>query len=68
MIVDLMAKRPRINLAANHFEDSYVCETKLLETHTKLVKEFIKMQMTNEFRQNNEIREYLEKTYRLIYE
>jgi len=63
-----MAKRPRINLAANHFEDSYVSETKLLETHTKLVKEFIKMQMSNEFRQNNEIREYLEKTYRLIYE
>lgn len=26
------------------------------------------MQMANEFRQNNDIREYLEKTYRLIYE
>jgi len=24
--------------------------------------------MTNEFKQNNEVREYLEKTYRLIYE
>jgi len=40
-----MAKRPRINLAANYFEDSYLSETKLIETHTKLVKEFIKMQM-----------------------
>lgn len=63
-----MAKRPRINLAANHFEDSYLSEIKVFETHTKLVKEFIKMQMQNELKQNNEIREYLEKTYRLIYE
>ena len=38
-----MAKRPRINLAANHFEDSYLSEIKVFETHTKLVKEFIKM-------------------------
>lgn len=43
-------------------------EIKLLETHTKLVREFIKMQMSNEFKQNTEVREYLEKTYRLIYE
>ena len=63
-----MAKRPRINLAANHFEDSYLSEIKLLDTHSKLVKEFIKMQIQNETKQNNEIREYLEKTYRLIYE
>lgn len=43
MIVDLMAKRPRLNLAANHFLDSYTVEIKLLETQTKLVKEFVKM-------------------------
>ena len=68
MIVDLMAKRPRINLAANHFADSYTVEIKVLETQTKLIKEFIKMQMDNEFNQNSEVRESLEKTYRLIYE
>lgn len=38
-----MAKRPRINLSANHFEDSYLSEIKLLETHTKFIREFIKM-------------------------
>lgn len=68
VIIDIMAKRPRINLSANHFEDSYLSEIKLLETHTRLVREFIKMQMANEFKQNTDVREYLEKTYRLIYE
>lgn len=32
MIVDLMARRPRINLAANHFVDSYTVEIKVLDT------------------------------------
>lgn len=43
VIIDIMAKRPRINLSANHFEDSYLSEIKLLETNTRLVREFIKM-------------------------
>lgn len=41
IIIDLMARRPRINLQANHFNDSYTCEIQLLQTQTKLVKEFI---------------------------
>lgn len=32
------------------------------------MREFIRMQMDIEFAANNEIREILEKTYRLIYE
>ena len=32
------------------------------------MKEFIRMQMDIEFKANNDIREILEKTYRLIYE
>jgi len=43
VIIDIMAKRPRINLSANNFEDSYLSEIKLFETHTRLVREFIKM-------------------------
>jgi hypothetical protein len=31
-----------------------------------LMREIIRMQMTNEFEANNSIREYLEKTYRLV--
>ena len=68
IIVDLMAKRHRMNLAANHFKDSYRAEIDALETQSQIMKEFIRMQMDIEFRANNDIRELLEKTYRLIYE
>jgi hypothetical protein len=63
-----MAKRPRLNLQANNFVDSYTAEIKLLETQSKLVKEFIQMQMDNELEKNAEVRQSLEKTYSLIYE
>lgn len=63
-----MAKRPRLNLQANNFVDSYTAEIKLLETQSKLVKEFIQMQMDNELEKNAGVRQSLEKTYSLIYE
>lgn len=63
-----MAKRPRLNLKASHFEDSYNSEVLLLEKQCKVVKEFVKMQMESEFMANKDIRESLEKTYRLIYD
>ena len=31
IVVDLLAKRPRMNLAANHFKDSYRAEIDALE-------------------------------------
>lgn len=68
MVVELMAKRPRMNLTANHFKDSYRAEIDALETQASIMKEFIRMQMDVEYRANNDIREILEKTYRLIYE
>jgi hypothetical protein len=67
-VVDLMARRPRINLEGNHFRDSYKAELDALEMQTKLVREFISMQMDLEFKANNEIREYLEKSYEIIYQ
>jgi len=63
-----MARRPRINLEGNHFRDSYKAELDALEMQTKLVREFISMQMDLEFKANNEIREYLEKSYEIIYQ
>lgn len=68
IVVDLLAKRPRMNLAANHFKDSYRAEIDALEAQIGIMKDFIRMQMHIEFRANNGIRELLEKTYRLIYE
>ena len=43
IIIDLMAKRPRINLSANHFRDSYKAETEALANQTAILKEFIAM-------------------------
>jgi hypothetical protein len=63
-----MAKRPRLNLNANHFNDSYQVEIEVLRTQTKLLKEFIKMMVDNELSENNQIRESLEKAYRLMHE
>jgi hypothetical protein len=63
-----MARRPRINLEGNHFRDSYKTEVDAIEMQTKLMREFIDMQMDLEFKANNEIREYLEKTYQIIYQ
>lgn len=62
-----MAKRPRINLEGNHFRDSYKAEVEALEMQAKLINEFIKMQMDIEFKANQDVREYLEKTYEIIY-
>jgi hypothetical protein len=66
IIVDLMAARPRLNLQSTHFTDSYLAETALIKLQTELMRELIRMQMQNEFETNNSIREYLEKTYRLV--
>lgn len=68
IVVELMAKRPRMNLAANHFKDSYRAEIDVIDTQAQIMKEFIRMQMDIEFKANNDIREILEKTYRMIYE
>lgn len=48
-----MAKRPRLNLNANDFKDSYQVEIEVLRTQTKLLKEFIKMMVDNEVSENN---------------
>lgn len=66
IVVDLMAQRPRLNLNATHFKDSYTAETACLRAQHDLLREIIRMQMTNEFQANNQIREYLERTYRLV--
>lgn len=66
MIVDLMALRPKLNLNATHFTDSYKAEIQSIKLQTQIVKEVTQMQINKEFNSNNFIREYLEKTYRLV--
>jgi len=67
-IVDEMALRPKLNLNGAHFKDSYMAEIDCLKTKTELVRELIKMLMADEFKENNAIRAYLEKSYRLLHE
>ena len=66
MIVDEMAKRPRLNLSGSHFHDSYLAEIECLKQKTRLVRQVIDMLISQEFKENSQIREYLEKTYRLL--
>jgi predicted metal-dependent hydrolase len=63
-----MGKRPKLNLNANHFLDSYEVEIQSVEKQAKLMKEFVKMQVSCEKQANQNLRESIEKSYRLIYE
>lgn len=66
IITDLMALRPRLNLHGTHFKDSYRAEIDCLTLKTEIIREMMRMQMKSEFDANNSIREYLERTYRLV--
>ncbi|CDW82479.1 UNKNOWN [Stylonychia lemnae] len=68
VIIDLMALRPKLNLNGLHFKDSYRAEIENFQLQKQLIREVIRMQMESEFKQNNFIREYLERTYRVIME
>lgn len=67
-MVDEMAKRPKLNLSATHFRDSYEAEIECLQLKTRLVRELMAMLMEAERQQNHATREYLEKAYRLLHE
>ena len=67
-IVDEMALRPKLNLSGAHFKDSYLAEIECIKAKTELVRELMKMLVNDEFKENNAIRTYLEKSYRLLHE
>ena len=63
-----MAKRPKLNLSGTHFKDSYLAEIEYVHIKTNLIRDVMKMLMEDEFKVNTSIREYIEKSYRLIHE
>lgn len=63
-----MARRPKLNLSGSHFRDSYKVEIDCLKVKTKLNRELVNMLIATEFKENNNVREYLEKSYRLLFE
>ena len=44
MIVDVMAQRPRINMEASLYTDSYEAETRLLQEKLRFFEDFISLQ------------------------
>jgi len=63
-----MARRPKLNLSGSHFKDSYTAEIECLHEKTNLVREVIKLLMNDEFKINESIRMYIEKSFRLLHE
>ena len=61
-----MAERPKLNLNGTHFKDSYIAEIERMKLSKNILREVMKMQMRKEFRENNNIREYLERTYMVV--
>lgn len=52
----------------SHFKDSYNAEIDCLKVKTGLIRETMRMLMKDEFKENTNIREYIEKSYRLMHQ
>lgn len=68
MIVDLMALRPRLNMEATHFIESYKAATNCLKQRAALYKEFLNLQKDIEVDENKSIQDFLELKLRKIQE
>lgn len=68
IIVDIMAKRPRLNVDATHFIDSYKSDIKYIDAMTDLIDEVVRDQKNTERDVSNSIKEHLELKYRKINE
>ena len=68
IIIDIMAKRPRLNTDATHFIDSYKSEIKYLKELREFISELQREQIRREKKIISDINEYLELKYRKINE
>ena len=55
VVVDLMAQRPRLNLSASYFTDSYEAEKLCLTKHTALMRTMVVNQMRIEKDENKKM-------------
>ena len=66
VITDVIGQRPKLDLNdAFYFRESYIAETDSVKTHGKLIKDIVQLQMSEERKENNSIREYLQTAYKL---
>jgi hypothetical protein len=67
-MVDEMARRPKLNLNGSHFKDSYLAEIECTKDKVKLVRRLMQLLMHDEKKENNNVRMYIEKCYRLLHD
>ena len=65
VLTDLMARRPRLNMQANYFKDSYAAEYVCLDNQLALIKEIIKNQISLERTNNRMLQDSLNLSYTL---
>jgi len=68
MIVDLISSRPRLNMEASMYCESYSAETDVLNEKAELMAEFISMQKKSEYAENKNVQDYLERKIRVMQE
>jgi len=68
IIVDIMAKRPRLNTDATHFIDSYKSEIEYFNNMRTFLNELTREQIMREKTISNDIKEHLELKYRKVNE
>lgn len=68
VIVDTMASRPRLNLEAAYFRDSYVCEVDVLKEKNLLFRELLHFQKGLEKTKNRDERAFQELKMRKLHE
>lgn len=65
VVTDIMSRRPRLNLQANYFRDSYVAEFECLDNQLELVKLIVKTQIDIERHTNKTLQDSLALSYTL---
>ena len=65
IIVDLMARRPRLNLEDLYFKDSYKAESECMSKHMELLEIIITNQIKLEKSENTHVHEALNLSYSL---
>jgi len=58
IIADTMALRPRVNLDATYFRDSYTAEHEALQQRLQLYREVVEIQRATERAENDEVRKF----------
>jgi hypothetical protein len=63
-----MSLRPRLNLSATYFEDSYQVECIMLRKHTELMRTMILNQMRVEKLENKKMQAFVDLSMRMVHE